>query len=85
MKSLKGVALVFRLFPPHLVSVHQTSQSTMGHLPQAGEAAHTFLHFRLFLPPLGNCLVVRHHGNLSHEKLLRHPGLAEIVAVVERT
>lgn len=38
-------------FPFHLVSVHQTSQSTIRHLPQALVAAHTFYILGFFCPP----------------------------------
>lgn len=38
-------------FPLHLVRVHQTSQSTMRHLPQASEAAHTSYILGFFCHP----------------------------------
>lgn len=56
-KKFKGRRTHIRLprrgmpFPLHLVSVHQTSQSTMRHLPKASAAAHTFCILGFFCHP----------------------------------
>ena len=61
-------------FPLHLVSVHQTSQSTMRHLPKASAAARTFCILGFFCHPwetawwsgiMGICLTESSFSTLS--------------------
>lgn len=64
-------------FPLHLVSVHQTSQSTMRHLPKASAAAHTFCILGFFCHPwetawwsgiIGICLTKNSFPTLSFRR-----------------
>lgn len=64
-------------FPLHLVSVHETSQSTIRHLPKASAAAHTFCILGFFCHPwetawwsgiMGSCLTKSSLPTLSFRR-----------------